>query len=57
MRLFVHAVLGREIYENLPEERREQMRANILPQRAQFLGAGFEALSEFDVRRIQVPIL
>lgn len=52
---FVSAVLGKEVYENLPEDRREQIRANAIA--AEFLGSGFAPLSPRDVRNVKVPVL
>lgn len=54
---FAHGVLGKETYERLPEERRQQARENLGALRAQILGAGFPPLDEEDVRGIGVPTL
>jgi pimeloyl-ACP methyl ester carboxylesterase len=54
---FAHGVLGKDTYERLPDERRQQARENLNTVRAQLLGAGFPALSEDDVRGVRVPTL
>jgi pimeloyl-ACP methyl ester carboxylesterase len=54
---FAHGVLGKDTYERLPDERRQQARENLNPLRAQLLGAGFPPLSEDDVRGVRVPTL
>jgi pimeloyl-ACP methyl ester carboxylesterase len=55
---FVHGVLGREVYESLPEERRQQMRANLSEMAAEFrINAGFASFTEDDARAIRVPTL
>jgi hypothetical protein len=41
MRRFASGVLGRESYERLSDERKQQMRGNRNAFRAQLLGAGF----------------
>lgn len=57
VRIFAEAVLGKERYAALPDEFKEQVRANAKTQAAQFLGKGFPPLSEDDVRRIETPTL
>jgi pimeloyl-ACP methyl ester carboxylesterase len=57
LRRFVYGVLGREAYEALPEERKEQMSQNLRPLRAVFLGSGFEPFSDADVRAVRAPTL
>lgn len=57
MRTFVHAVLGKEAFEQLPEARKEQMRDNLSALRAAVLGAGFPPLGDDDVRGIRAPVL
>jgi pimeloyl-ACP methyl ester carboxylesterase len=52
-----HGMLGREAYDRLPEERKQQARENVNALRAQVLGAGFPPLSDDDVRRIAAPTL
>ena len=54
---FAHGVLGKDTYERLPDERRQQARENLNTLRAQLLGAGFPPLSEDDVRGVRVPTL
>lgn len=55
---FVHGVVGREAYESLPEERRQQMRANVSELAAEFrINAGFASFTEGDARAIRVPTL
>jgi pimeloyl-ACP methyl ester carboxylesterase len=50
-----HGMLGKEAYERLPEERKQQGRENLNTLRAQVLGAGFPPLSEDDVRGVTAP--
>ena len=50
-------ILGRDTYERLPEERKQQARENLNTLRAQVLGAGFPPLSQEDVRRVRAPTL
>jgi pimeloyl-ACP methyl ester carboxylesterase len=57
LQAFAHGVLGKETYERLPEERKQQARENLGALRAQLLGAGFPPLDEEDVRGIRVPTL
>ena len=57
MRRFASGVLGRERYQRVPEERRQQMRENVNAMRAQLLGAGFPSLAEDDVRAVAAPVL
>jgi pimeloyl-ACP methyl ester carboxylesterase len=57
LQTFAHGVLGKDTYERLPEERKQQARENLNTLRAQLLGAGFPPLSEHDVRGIRVPTL
>jgi pimeloyl-ACP methyl ester carboxylesterase len=54
---FAHGVLGKDTYERLPEERRQQARENLNTLRAQVMGAGFPPLSEDDVRGVVAPTL
>jgi pimeloyl-ACP methyl ester carboxylesterase len=55
---FVHAVVGRRAYESLPEERRQQMRANVSEFAAEFrIDGGFASFTEDDARAIRVPTL
>lgn len=55
MRIVGTAILGRDFYNRLSEERLEQMRANAI--RAEFLGSGFPPLDSKDVNNIQTPTL
>jgi pimeloyl-ACP methyl ester carboxylesterase len=57
LRIFACGVLGRETYERLPEERRQQARENLNTLRAQLLGAPFPPLSDDDVRGVAAPTL
>jgi pimeloyl-ACP methyl ester carboxylesterase len=57
LRIFGSGVLGREAYERLPEERRQQARENLNTLRAQLLGNPFPLLSEDDVRGVAAPVL
>ncbi len=58
LRTFVHGVIGKEVYEQLPKARVEQMRDNISTFRAQMLGAGYPTLGDDDdIRGIQAPAL
>jgi pimeloyl-ACP methyl ester carboxylesterase len=52
-----YGMLGRDAYERLPNERKQQARENLSTLRAQVLGAGFPRLSEDDVRGVAVPTL
>ena len=54
---FARGVLGKDTYERLPDERRQQARENLNTLRAQLLGAGFPPLSEDDVRGVRVLTL
>lgn len=55
MRISGTAILGREFFNRLSEERLEQVRANAI--RAEFLGSGFMPLDSGDVSAIQIPTL
>jgi pimeloyl-ACP methyl ester carboxylesterase len=57
LEIFAHGVLGKDTYERLPDDRRQQARENLNTLRAQLLGAGFPPLSEDDVRGVRVPTL
>lgn len=52
-----HGLLGKEAWERLPEQRKQQARENMRAARAQLLGAGFPALAEDDVRSVRAPTL
>lgn len=53
--VFGKAVLGREFYERLSAERREQVRLNTT--RAELTGSGFAPLDADAVRRVRAPTL
>jgi pimeloyl-ACP methyl ester carboxylesterase len=57
MQTMAHGLLGRDAYERLPEERKQQARENLNTLRAQVLGAGFPPLSNDDVRGVAAPTL
>jgi pimeloyl-ACP methyl ester carboxylesterase len=57
LQTFAYGVLGKETYERLPEQRKQQARENLNTLRAQLMGAGFPPLSEDDVRGVGVPTL
>jgi pimeloyl-ACP methyl ester carboxylesterase len=57
VRVFARGVLGADVYESLPAEVKEAMRANGKALSAQLLGAGFPAFMEDDVRGIKTPTL
>ena len=50
-------LLGKDTWERLPQERKQQAFENVRSLRAQVLGAGFPPLSDDDVRRVQAPTL
>jgi pimeloyl-ACP methyl ester carboxylesterase len=56
-RIFGTAVLGKEAFETLPEDRKRMLSENSAAEAAQFLGAGFPPLSEDDVKRVTAPTL
>ncbi len=55
MRLFGTAALGHEAYRRLTEERKEQVRVNLI--RAEFLGSGFPPLDADRLRTVAIPTL
>lgn len=57
MQTFGCGLLGKETYERLPQERKQQAFENVRAVRAQVLGAGFPPLNEEDVRGVQAPTL
>jgi pimeloyl-ACP methyl ester carboxylesterase len=57
MQRFAYGLLGKDTYERLPQERKQQAFENVRSLRAQVLGAGFPPLSEDDVRGAQCPTL
>ena len=54
---FAQSVLGKSAYENVPEDRKEQMRANLKPQIAEMVYSVFPSFSEPDARSIKIPTL
>ena len=54
---FSAGVLGRDAFANMPPARRQQLRDNQKVIRAQLLGAGFPALTDQDVRSIDLPVM
>jgi pimeloyl-ACP methyl ester carboxylesterase len=57
MQKFGYGLLGKDTYERLPQERKQQAFENVRGLRAQVLGAGFPPLSEDDVRSVKIPTL
>ena len=55
VRVFARGVLGADVYESLPAEVKEVMRANGKALSSELLGAGFPAFSDDDARRIKTP--
>lgn len=55
MRLFGTAVLGHKAYHGLSEQRKEQVRVNLI--KSEFLGSGFSPLTAQQLRNIQIPTL
>lgn len=55
MRLFGTAALGRAAYHRLSEQRKEQVRANLI--KAEFLGTGFLPLPTHQLRSVRIPAL
>ena len=53
----VSGVLGQETFDRLSEARLQQVRANVVPTRRSWLGAGFPPLTDEQVRRIEAPTL
>ena len=54
---FAVGILGGGRFNNVPEERKQQMRDNVKTLRAQLLGPEFPPFNEADGRRISVPTL
>ena len=52
LQAYALGLLGKDTWERLPQERRQQARENLSTLRAQVLGAGFPPLSDDDVRRV-----
>lgn len=57
MRRFGSGVLGKEAFHALPDERKQQMRANVAAMRAQLLGAGFPPIGDDELRHVKAPTL
>lgn len=54
-RLMGRAILGDKFYDQLSEERREQVRVNTI--KAELLGSGFAPLKPEELRQIEIPTL
>jgi pimeloyl-ACP methyl ester carboxylesterase len=54
---FGYGIVGKQSYEQVPVERKQQLRENVNTLRAQLLGAGFPPLSDDAVRSVAVPTL
>jgi pimeloyl-ACP methyl ester carboxylesterase len=57
MHAYALGLLGKDTWERLPRERKQQVRENLNTLRAQVLGAGFPPLSDDDVRGVAAPTL
>jgi pimeloyl-ACP methyl ester carboxylesterase len=57
MQAYALGLLGKDTWERLPQERKQQAFENVLSLRAQVLGAGFPPLSDDDVRSVAAPTL
>jgi pimeloyl-ACP methyl ester carboxylesterase len=57
LQTFGYGIVGKEHYERLPEQRKQQLRENVNTLRAQLLGDGFPPLGEDEVRRATTPTL
>ena len=57
MLAFVHGVLGKAAYEDMPEERKRQAEQNLAPLKASMLGAGYPPVSEAQLRGLAAPTL
>lgn len=55
MKAFGKAVLGAQTYHSLSEERKEQVRNNLV--KAEFLGLGFPPLDTKKILRVTIPTL
>ena len=55
LEIFGRAVLRRDTFDSLSEERMEQVRANLIV--AEFLGSGFAPLTDAQVARLEQPTL
>ena len=54
---FSAGVLGRDAFANMSTARRQQVRENEKVIRAQLLGAGFPALTDKEVRSVDLPVM
>jgi pimeloyl-ACP methyl ester carboxylesterase len=57
LQTFGYGIVGKQRYERIPEERKQQLRENVNTLRAQLLGAGFPPLSDDAVRGVAAPTL
>ena len=57
LQAYALGLLGKDTWERIPQERKQQAFENVPSLRAQVLGAGFPPLSDDDVRRVQAPTL
>jgi pimeloyl-ACP methyl ester carboxylesterase len=57
LEIFARGVLGETFYANLSPSRLEQMRENVKPHRASFLGGGLPSFLEEDARAVTTPTL
>jgi pimeloyl-ACP methyl ester carboxylesterase len=57
MQAYALGLLGKDTWERLPQERKQQARENLNALRAQVLGAGFPPLCDDDVRGVSAPTL
>jgi pimeloyl-ACP methyl ester carboxylesterase len=57
LQAYARGLLGKDAWERLPQERKQQARENLNSLRAQVLGAGFPPLSDDDVRGVAAPTL
>jgi pimeloyl-ACP methyl ester carboxylesterase len=57
MQAYAIGLLGKDTWERLPQERKQQAFDNVHSLRAQVLGAGFPPLSDGDVRGVAAPTL
>lgn len=57
LQAYALGLLGKDSWEQLPQERKQQAFENVRSLRAQVLGAGFPPLSDDEVRRVQAPTL
>jgi len=57
MQTYALGLLGKDTWERLPHERKQQAFENVPSLRAQVLGAGFPPLSDDDVRGVAAPTL